>query len=110
MEQVRHRKIRIIDNVYIIKLLKLKFGILSEFEELIGRIGISVLEKGFDGLKLELEDKVQVSSPNSENMNTIHKLLTQYIKNHKAELQSHLAGDKHYFSDHISINVKQGAP
>jgi hypothetical protein len=84
-----------------------KFGVLSEFEELIGRIGISLLEKGFDGLKLELEDKVEVSSPNSENMNTIHKLLTQYIKNHKAGSQRHLAGDKHYFSDHNSINVER---
>jgi hypothetical protein len=52
---------------------KLEF---SEFEELIGRIGISLREKGFDGLKLVRMGKVQASSPNSENMNSFHKLLT----------------------------------
>jgi hypothetical protein len=52
---------------------KLEF---SEFEELIGRMGISLREKGFDGLKLERKGKVQASSPNSEYMNTFHKLLT----------------------------------
>ena len=78
---------------------------ICELDNLFERAGIPIWRKGSYTMKMELEDQLQASFPDPENVNKIHQLFIEDTKNDILGLKSYYDGDKIFFSYPNSIFV-----
>ena len=76
---------------------------ISEFEDLFKKAGIPIRRKGFYRMKIELEDQLQTSFPNPDDVDKIRQLFIEDTKKDILGLESQFVGDKIYFSYPNSI-------
>jgi ubiquinone/menaquinone biosynthesis C-methylase UbiE len=79
----------------------------TEFEDLFKKAGIPLVRIGFYKLRLELEEHLQTSFPNPEDIPKIRQLYVEDTKRNILGLDSKLYGGKIYFSYPNSIFVGQ---
>lgn len=79
----------------------------TEFEDLFKKAGIPLVRIGFYKLRLELEEHLQTSFPNPEDVPKIRQLYVEDTKRNILGLDSKFYGDKLYFSYPNSIFVGQ---
>lgn len=77
----------------------------AEFEDLFKKAGIPLVRKGFYKLRLELEEHLQTSFPNPDDIPKIRQLFVEDTKRNLLGLDSKFYGDKLYFSYPNSIFV-----
>lgn len=80
---------------------------ISEFEDLFKKARIPILRKGFYRMIIELEDQLQTSFPNPDDVDKIRQLFIEDTKKDILGLESQFVGDKIYFSYPNSIFVGQ---
>lgn len=78
---------------------------ICELEDLFEKARIPIRRKGSYTMKIELEDQLQTSFPDPENINKIRQLFIEDTKNDILGLKSYYDGDKIFFSYPNSIFV-----